>query len=357
MKLNTFVRRSIGYYKAGRSVYLKGDIGRGKSESMASLPALFSQKLGGKFGYVVISGPLLNPPDAVGYLMPQREGDHLTSKFTEPFWFTTECGRRIHDFDGGIILVDEADKMDLDVKKVIGEAALSGRLGPHILPKGWVVWFAGNRQQDRSGSTKEFDHLINRRMEIEIEDDLASLETWMLENKVNPAGITFAVQNPQVVFEEIPKVQGPRCTPRSLVQAIRYVESISADPDKLDTSSDTVEEVGGMIGVSAASQLFATLRLQGEMPRFEDIVANPKKVKVPQRPDVQMLVCYSLAAKVDAKTMGPVVEYVQRMPDEFAITFGMAACRRDTELVNCEAFEKWIVANHSLMNAVSKRED
>ena len=35
--------------------------------------------------------------------------------------------------------------MDTDLKKIIGEAALSGRLGPHFIPEGWVIWMAGNR--------------------------------------------------------------------------------------------------------------------------------------------------------------------------------------------------------------------
>ena len=32
--------------------------------------------------------------------------------------------------------------------------------------------FAGNRMSDRSGSTRELDHLINRRIRIEVTDDV-----------------------------------------------------------------------------------------------------------------------------------------------------------------------------------------
>jgi hypothetical protein len=102
----------------------------------------------------------------------------------------------------GVIFIDEADKMDIDVKKVVGEMALSGRCGPHKLPDGWVVWMAGNRAGDRSGSTKELDHLINRRDEIDVTDDLASWEMWCIKRGVHHTIIAFGVGNPHIVFPD-----------------------------------------------------------------------------------------------------------------------------------------------------------
>jgi hypothetical protein len=49
--------------------------------------------------------------------------------FSDPFFWRTDDGKRLEEYDGGIIFVDELDKMDTDVKKCIGEAALSGRSG------------------------------------------------------------------------------------------------------------------------------------------------------------------------------------------------------------------------------------
>ena len=92
---------------------------------------------------------------------------------------TTE-GKLLSEYDGGIILVDEADKLGMDEKKIVGEAALSKILGSHKFPPGWVVVFAANRMSDRSGSTRELDHLINRRIKIEITDDVESWVEWAL---------------------------------------------------------------------------------------------------------------------------------------------------------------------------------
>lgn len=361
MKLSDIEKRIPLWYKSGLCVYLRGRIGRGKSTVIEAAANRLSKMLEGNYGIVIINGPLLNPPDAVGYLMPEKRGEYLMSLFTQPFWFITTEGKHINEYDGGIVLVDEADKMDTDVKKVIGEAALSGRLGPHVLPgfangssaKGWRLWMAGNRLEDRSGSTKEYDHLINRRMEINVDDDLQSTEDWMLSNGVLPAIVTFAVQNPQIVLaEELPTKQGPFCTPRSLVRFSAYLKGMAGEGEDVPTDAITREEAAGMIGEGAAAQLFATLELSKQMPKYDAIVADPKKAKAPTAPDAQMLVCYELAARVDAKTLGPIITYVERFPPEFTVMFGRAAVRRDPSLVTTKEFHDWTKRNASLMMAI-----
>lgn len=354
MDLNTVQKRLKAWYLANKCVYLKSPPGRGKTTTLVSAAALLSKDLGKNIGLVLINGPLLTPADSIGYLVPKHYDDHTESVYTDPFWWRTPEGKRLEEYDGGIIVVDEADKMDADVKKVIGEAALTGRLGPHTLPNGWVVWMAGNRAQDRSGSTKELDHLINRRMEIDITDDLQSWKDWAVTNGVMPLTVAFAEQNPHIVFSDgVPDKQGPWCTPRSLVEADAYLQVLGEGGTPPDDST-TVEEIGGMIGMGAAAQLFAFVRLEREMPKYETIVKDPKKVKVPEKPDAQMLVVYTLAYRITQDDAGAVITYVERMPKEFAVTFATAACKRDHMLVATPAFQKWALENSSLMAAISR---
>lgn len=352
MKLNDILKRAVFWYQSGVCIYLRGPVGRGKTTVIEQVPAMLSRTLGGRYGFVCLSGPLLTPTDGIGYLMPHVVDGRMESKFTEPFWFRTSEGKHLTEYDGGIILVDEADKMDTDVKKCIGEAALSGRLGPHVIPKGWVIWMAGNRAEDRSGSTKEYDHLINRRKEINVDDDLQSLEDFMARTEVHPAFITFAHTNPVVVFEDPPPVPGPWCTPRSLCRLAAYAAQLSQDGE-IPLDPLFKEEAEGMVGAGAAMQLFATLELQKVMPKFEDIVKSPKSAKVPESPDAQMMVCFTLAAKADAGNLDALITYIERMPPEFTITFGRAAVTRDVNLVTTKAFGEWTKRNAPLMMAIT----
>ena len=357
MKLNDVIARIPYWYAAKKSVYLKSAPGRGKTSVLSAAPLILNHATGKNMGLVIINGPLLTPADAIGYLVPRKvtvDGvERAESVYTDPFWFRTDEGKHLSQYDGGVIVVDEADKMDVDVKKVIGEAALSGRLGPHRLPPGWVVWMAGNRQKDRSGSTKELDHLINRRMEIDITDDLESWNDWANNYGVSALTMAFANQNPNIVFtQDVPEKQGPWCTPRSTVAADDYMRQFMDADGNLPDDASIMEEVGGLIGEAAAAQLFSFVKLQREMPKFEEILANPDTAKLPNKPDANMLVCFNLAARVEVNTAEAVLKYVNRMPKEFGVIFGRSSVDRNQKLVITPAYGQWIRENAGLMAAI-----
>jgi hypothetical protein len=355
MKLKTFFNKSTAFYQSRKCVYLKSGPGRGKTSTiLAAVPHIATQT-GKNLGIVVISGPLLTPADAVGYLVPNKTADgRVESQYTDPFWWRTEEGKRLEEYDGGIVFIDEMDKADVDVKKVIGEMALSGRCGPHILPDGWVVWMAGNRAGDRSGSTKELDHLINRRFEIDVTDDLEGWKEWAVKNNVHYTIVAFAENNAHIVFpQELPKEQGPFCTPRSLVAAGELLVTLGGKNGSLPTDDDAVEVAAAGIGQAAAAQLFATIRLDNELPKIETILGNPSAAKLPSAPDAQMLTCYKLAQLADDKTLGPFITYIERLPADFGVTFAKSLCTRNPMMVAKPPMLAWSKRNSGIMAMMS----
>lgn len=353
MKLSSFLKNAPAYYKAKKCVYLRSGPGRGKTTTVIDSVPVIAAKTGLNLGLVVISGPLLTPADTVGYLVPSKVDGRIESQYTDPFWWRTSEGKRLEEYDGGIIFIDEADKMDVDVKKVVGEMALSGRCGPHKLPAGWVTWMAGNRAEDRSGSTKELDHLINRRFEINVHDDLLGWEQWCIKRGVHHTIVHFGVNNPNVVFPDgVPEKQGPFCTPRSLVETGELLVTLGGSGD-IPTDDEAVEVAAGGIGQAAAAQLFASIRLDSELPKIETIVANPGAAKLPSAPDAQMLVAYKLAALAEDNTLAPIVTYIERLPADFAVTFAKALCTRNAMFAAKPAMLDWSKRNSSIMATVA----
>lgn len=359
MHLNTFASRVVPYYLTGNCITLRSKPGRGKTSVVEKAPAIIGAALGKRIGFSYISGPTLTPADMIGYLIPSKDAaGKPASFFTRPPWWYTAEGLPLEAYDGGVIFVDEEDKTDVDCKKVIGEMGLTGRCGPHLIPPGWVVWMAGNHRGDRSGSTRDLDHLINRRCEITIQDDLESWKAWAMSAGLPPIALAFAESNWHIVTMDAPEVQGSWATPRSFVMCIEHLMQFAAkdgpDAGKLPTDSAAQEDAKGYIGSQASAQLMAFARLEYELPSLADILAAPATCRVPVRPDAQMLVAYSLAARASVENISAMVTYLDRFPQEFSVLFADAACARDGNLLNTPAMDAWCAKNGTLMVAISR---
>lgn len=361
MTLNEIYSRIPIWFEAQKCIYLYSAPGLGKTTVIVESVPRLAKQLKKNLGLVVINGAMLTATDTYGYLLPrhvERNGVmRAESVFSEPFWFITTEGKHVSEYDGGIVLVDEADKMDVDVKKQIGEAALSRRLGPHVLPPGWVIWMAGNLAEHRSGSSKELDHLINRRIQVPVTPDLASLTDWMGRNSVMPLTMAFTQAHPEIVLNSsVPAKQGPYCTPRSTVGWDQFLQVATAHNNDVIPTDDLIrEECEGAIGPGASAQYFTFMKLEIEAPSLATILRDPLGTPVPEKPDMQMLMCYKMAHEVTKDNIGPVIQYMNRFGKEFAVTFGVSACQRQPKLVMAKDFHRWAQSNASLLMAISNR--
>lgn len=344
---------------SGVSIEMVSPPGRGKSEFTTDTVDIMSKRDQKPWGFSSLFLATQTPPDLLGYMFKgelEFEGSKMAiTDPTAPPWMITHSGKPVFAYERGILFLDEFGQGQQDVKAAAAELLLNRRLGKWELPRGWSVIAASNRQKDRSGVTKSLDFVINRRVEIEISDDLAGWEVWAFAKGVEPLFISFANQNPNIVFSDgVPEKQGPWCTPRSLVLLSRMLENMRDDQGRIPTDKAALEISSGMIGQAASAQLFAHVKLGHEMPSLDDIIANPKKSKVPTKPDACILITYNLAARITDKNAAPIIEYMERMPKEFGVTFAKAACRRDPNLVFTDPFVAWSDRNASLMTALTE---
>ena len=303
------------------------------------------------------------PPDLIGYQFKgtlEWEGKQVTiTDPTLPLWMVDRRGqpKPVWAYKRGVLLLDEFGQGEADTKRASAQLLLKKTVGPWFLGNGWGVIACSNRAEDRSGTTKSFDFIINRRVEFHITPDVGSWVEWATKaGHLMPLTIAYAVQNPHIVFSgKIPDKQGPYCTPRSLVMLDAMLQVAARDHNGvIPSDGGTIEMSQGMIG-DAAHTYFSFVRLQLEMPKLEDILRDPDKVKVPTAPDAQMLICYNLAHRVEEATAEPIIRYIDRFGKEFAVTFAKAACQRMPLLVITPAFVKWAKSNSSLMAMITSK--
>jgi len=344
--------------RSGISIELVSAPGRGKSQFVRQLYEQLAREEPGDWGYAELFLATQTPPDLIGYQFKgEVEYDGKSFAVTDPTmpsWFMCEDGRPVFAYPRGILFLDEFGQGQTDVKAAAAELILNKRLGKWRLPDGWIVIAASNRSSDRSGVTKSLDFVINRRMEIHVTDDLASWEDWANKYGVHPDIVTFAMQNPEIVFSDgVPEKQGPWCTPRSLVLAEKMLRAISPGMD-LRTDPSALELTAGLIGEAAAAQLMANLKLAADMPSYDEIVRAPDATPVPDKPDVQMLIAYRLAAMVQEKDLQPVITYVGRMGMEMGMLFAKATTKRKPLMINAKPFMTWCMQNSTIMAAIGK---
>jgi hypothetical protein len=354
MNFETLSTIAPGLFDSGISIELQSSPGLGKSEWVEQMRAIMSQRDGFEWGLATCFLATMTPTDLMGYMVPRdREfgGKQVSvSAFTLPPWMQDRNGVPVTEFKRGFLFLDEFGQGEPETKRASAELLLNRRLGPWQLPDGWSIIAASNRSQDRSGVTKSFDFVINRRLQIEVTPDVTSWEVWANKNNIEPLFVAFAVSNPHIVFEgKVPDKQGPWCTPRSLVMLSRLIRATYPN-GQIPTDPVVIELASGMIGEAAAQQLIAFVKLGHELPKFSDIIADPANAPLPKAPDARMLSIYELSSRVDAKTAKPVLQYVDRFPKEFAATFAKSTCQRIPELIMTDAFSNWATKNATIVS-------
>ena len=354
MNFETLSTIAPGLLDSGVSIELQSSPGLGKSEWVEQIRAIMSKRDGFEWGFATCFLATMTPTDLMGYMVPRdREFGGKTvsvSAFTLPPWMQDRNGIPVTQYERGILFLDEFGQGEPETKRASAELLLNRRLGPWQLPDGWSIIAASNRSQDRSGVTKSFDFVINRRLQIEVTPDVNAWEAWANTNNIEPLFVAFAVSNPHIVFDgKVPDKQGPWCTPRSLVMLSRVMRSVYPT-GKLPTDAAAIEMAAGLIGEAAAQQLVAFVKLGHELPSFAEIIADPDNAKLPKAPDARMLSIYELSARVDAKTAKPVLQYVDRFPKEFAATFAKSTCQRIPELIMTDAFSTWATKNATIVS-------
>lgn len=343
---------------SGVSVELVSSPGLGKSEFVEQIRSDMEKATNQKWGFAKMFLATQTPPDLIGYQFKgERDfgaGAVAVTEPTLPLWMMTTDNKPVQAYERGILFLDEYGQGEADVKRASAELLLNKQIGPWKLPPGWSVIAASNRSSDRSGVTKSFDFVINRRLEVEVSPSVDAWTEWAMEHGIAPLTVAFANQNPHIVFEgKVPDKQGPWCTPRSLVMADNILQSLRGNGEDLPDGPEAVELITGMIGAAASAQYFSFVRLEREMPKYEKIIASPDKVKVPEKPDAQMLVIYNLAHRVKVDELDAVITYIKRMPKEFSVTFARSACKLNPHLVASKAMNQWCADNASLMAAIA----
>lgn len=320
----------------------------------------------GDFFFGVFNGATANLADTIGFLLPHAveytnsDGQTVTvqhGQYTYPHYFMDRLtGRPAFMFERGLMVIEEYGQATGDVKRGLATLVYEKRVGDVQLPKGFQIVLLTNRAQDRSGVTKDFDFVINRRVDIELSAELDPWMVWASENDVEPLVMAFAARNIDMVFNnKHPEKQGPWCTPRSLVAAGEVLKACRAKNINYDDENALLlHMLRGCIGGTAV-QLFAFAKLRHALPSIADIIRSPLGTEVPGTPDAQMIITHELAHRTDRNTIKPFVTYMRQLPQSFAVTFLQVLLKKQPLMIGTQEVGDWARDNHDLLAVIARK--
>jgi hypothetical protein len=216
----------------------------------------------------------------------------------------------------GVLFLDEITSAPPSVSAAAYQLILDRRLGAYVVPDGWAIFAAGNRQGDRGVTYTMPAPLANRFSHFEIEANLDDWVSWAYENGIDERLIGFLRFRPERLFDFDPAhnpVAFP--SPRSWEFAHRALQKFGDSPELL------LPTLQACVGPAAGLELNAFVENLEHMPDL-DAILRGEQVDVPREVDLQYAVASALVARAarakgssNAREIhGHILDYASRFP-------------------------------------------
>jgi MoxR-like ATPase len=314
------------YYRERQPCYLEGDPGIGKSEAWYQIATEFG------VGFIDVRLAQMDPVDLRG--LPKHQGDLVT-------WGRPDFLPIVErDGEEGIILFDELGDCGKAMQSAAYQPILNGRVGPHIIPPGWYRCAAGNSQKSRAGAQAMSTALANRFNWIEVEADVECWRQYGIKIGIHHAILGFVKFRPNLLHDMEKASTKAFPSPRSWHRASAFVEAPADIRDRL---------IAGCVGPGAAGEFAAYMRSL-DLPELEEILADPKKCRIPGEPAHKYALTCMLSQFADRGNLEKIMTYIKRSEfgRDFEICVVLDATKRDATLAETRAFTEFANRNKDL---------
>jgi len=317
---------ALRYYKKRKPSYVEGPPGVGKSEMWQQI----ADELG--IGFIDIRLAQMDPVDLRG--LPKHEGELVT--WGRPDFLPIEE----RDGKEGIILFDELGDCGKAMQSAAYQPILNGRVGPHIIPKGWYRCAAGNSQRHRAGAQAMSSALANRFAWIEVEADVECFVEHGTKIGVHHFVLGFIRFRTELLHKMDEGMLKAFPTPRSWVSAAEYCEEPADVRSRL---------IAGCVGAGAAGEFEAFMRTL-DLPDLQEILADPKKCRIPTEPAHKYALSSMLARYAERSNLDKIMTYIKRAEfgRDFEICTVLDATKRERLLTETKAFTEFAARNQDL---------
>jgi ATPase family associated with various cellular activities (AAA) len=309
---------------AKQPVHLWGGPGIGKSDVVRAVARKMNRQL------IDVRAVLLDPVDLRG--LPHVNGD------SRAHW----C---IPDFlpreGSGILFLDELNRAPMLVQNACLQLVLDRKIGEYTLPDGWDVAAAGNRLSDGGGVTKMNSALSIRFRHLDFDPDLEDWTKWAIGANIEPVVIAFVRFRTELLYKF---EAGERTFP-----CPRTHEAVSKIVARNPSPAIEHDLYRGAYGDGAAVEFSAFMTLYRELPSIDSILLDPKHAPLPEKPASLFAVSCALGRRASVENFERIVQYLNRLPAEYAVMSVKDAVARDAGIASTPTFCKWAIKHSDVV--------
>ena len=282
-----------------------------------------------KIDFIDLRLALMDPTDLKG--IPFYDKESKTALWAPPA-FLPQDGE-------GILFLDELNSAAPSVQSSAYQLILDRAIGEYVLPKGWAIVSAGNREGDRGVTYKMPAPLANRFVHFELDISVEAFKNWAYANNIDNSIIAYISYKKEHLFTFDATSQTKSfATPRSW----EYVHNI------LQSSLDAtvlLETLSGTVGKEVAVGFLSFKKVMQKLPDIEAILEATCK-EYPQEIDTLYALSTGL---VSAYLHNPTQErlenllvYTLEFQSEFAVMVVQDLQKNGVKMEHLQSFSKWV---------------
>jgi hypothetical protein len=325
---------------AGLSAFIHGPTGIGKSNVVEQYCDANDLQLS------VLPAAQLDPVDARGIPVPVPQTK--TTSWYPPDFLPRE-GK-------GALFLDELNRANQDTQSALYQLILEGRIGDYLLPEGWFIMAAGNRDIDGCMVQPMSRALKNRFTHLEMESNYDDWHKWGNKKGLAEQVLAFMRWRPEALDEvkaaakdetgkamEVINAANAFGTPRSWEFVSRGVKAGFARGMKI---KDLYHMIEGNVGEGCATEFVSYCDIYMELPDIDLMLINPDLFQPTTDPNKLYALCVGLAARANALNFDGVCAILKKMPPEYSMwTMDDCLDRNKDEISKHPAYIDWIHEN------------
>lgn len=314
--------------------FITGSPGIGKSEII--------QQIARQFNLYVIDMRLsqCDPTDLLGF--PTHNG--IRMGYAPPEHFPLEgdllptyidgAGVK-RQYAGWLLFLDEANSASIAVQAASYKLVLDRMVGVHHLHKNVAIVMAGNKITDGAITNRMGTAMQSRLIHLELNVDVKLWIAHATSSNFDHRVVSYIEGRPQHLHLFDPNHNDVTfACPRTWEFTSKLIKDREVSPRMLDI-------LIGTLSAGVAHEFMAYLNYCSDLPKIADIKANPTGIPINDDPALLYAVSHMVAAYMDEPGAPALMQYIRRLPLEFATTSIRSALKRNPAFLKIPCIRDW----------------